>query len=95
MQSLSRLAGMSRSVFAARFKRVVGDAPLTYLGKWRMHRAVQMMRDPELSLGEIGRRVGYETESAFGKAFKRSLGATPGQYRRQQDASAHERTQDA
>ncbi len=91
MQSLSRLAGMSRSVFAARFKRVVGDAPLTYLAKWRMHRAIQMMRDPELSLGEIGRRVGYETESAFGKAFKRSLGATPGQYRRQQEASAHDR----
>jgi len=85
LRSLSRVAGMSRSVFAARFKEVVGDAPLAYLGKWRMHRAVQLMDDRQLSLAEIGRRVGYETESAFGKAFKRSVGMTPGRYRRERE----------
>ena len=73
---------MSRSVFAARFQKVIGEAPLTYLTRWRMHLAERMMADGQESLASIADAVGYETEGAFGKAFKRHVGAAPGAYRR-------------
>lgn len=88
LEKLSRLAGMSRSVFAARFKLLVGEAPLTYVSRWRIHRAIQLMNGGAASMGEIARGVGYETESSFGKAFKRHMGMTPGELRR----GAHKRT---
>jgi AraC-like DNA-binding protein len=83
VENMAKIAGMSRSVFAARFQRVLGEGPLTYLTRWRMHIAEQMMADGRASLASIAGAVGYETEGAFGKAFKRHVGATPGSYRRQ------------
>lgn len=85
LEILARIAGMSRSVFAEKFRTFVGEAPLTYVARWRMHRAMERMRDRDASLAQIARDVGYETESAFGKAFKRHLGVTPGVWRRRTD----------
>jgi AraC-like DNA-binding protein len=82
LESLARASGMSRSVFAARFKELVGEAPLKYLTQWRMHRASELVASGTESMGAIAQAVGYETESAFGKAFRRYVGETPGAFRR-------------
>ena len=86
VESLAQTAAMSRSAFAARFKDVVGLAPLAYLTRWRMHRATEMLGASTQTVGEIALAVGYETESAFAKVFRRHLGTTPGTYRRQRRA---------
>jgi len=80
--SLAAVAGMSRSAFAARFRRVVGDTPLNYLLRWRIYRAEALLRHGDLALGEIADRVGYDSDAAFNRAFKRTLGVAPGEYRR-------------
>jgi AraC-like DNA-binding protein len=83
VDTMAKIAGMSRSVFAARFQRIIAEAPLTYLTRWRMHTAMQLMTQSDESLAAIARAVGYETDGAFGKAFKRHVGDTPGAYRHQ------------
>jgi AraC-like DNA-binding protein len=76
--SLALRAGMSRAGFAARFRELVGEPPLQYLTRWRMHKAAGMLRAGSESLGEIAGRIGYEAEAAFSKAFKRWAGHAPG-----------------
>jgi AraC-like DNA-binding protein len=81
--SLAERLALSRSKFAARFKTVVGDTPLGYLTRLRLHRAAAKLRDePDLSLPAIAHSVGYQTDAAFSKSFKRQFGASPGAYRR-------------
>ncbi|RJF85442.1 AraC family transcriptional regulator [Sphingomonas cavernae] len=82
VDSLAAVAGMSRSAFAAYFKESVGTAPLEYLTHWRMFRAGNLLRKGEQSTAEIAYAVGYESESAFSKAFKRVTGVAPGMWRR-------------
>ena len=80
--TLARVARMSRSAFASRFTSMLGMAPLTYLTRLRMHRAAEMLATEQRSTTEIAAAVGYETDSAFVKAFKRHIGETPGAYGR-------------
>ena len=87
VESLAARVAMSRSAFAARFAQLVEEPPLTYLTRWRMHKATRLLRASHAGLGEIARRVGYEAEAAFNKAFKRWMGTTPGAYRRQPSAA--------
>ncbi|WP_437945006.1 AraC family transcriptional regulator [Sorangium sp. So ce296] len=82
VEALARAAGVSRSAFAARFKGVLGLAPLEYLTRWRMHRAADMLADEAASTAAVATAVGYDTDGAFLKAFKRHMGETPGAYRR-------------
>lgn len=82
VQSLAESAGMSRSAFASRFNRLVGEPPLHYLTRWRMQKAQRLLRDGRASLSDVAARVGYDSEAAFSKAFKRAVGAAPGAYRR-------------
>lgn len=82
VEALARRAAMSRSSFAERFTRLVGEAPMGYLTRWRMRKAASLIQERDTTLGAIARAVGYETESAFGKAFRRHLGTTPGEYRK-------------
>jgi AraC-like DNA-binding protein len=82
VQSLASSAGMSRSAFASRFNRLVGEPPLHYLTRWRMQKAQRLLRDGRVPLSEVASRVGYDSEAAFSKAFKRAVGAAPGTYRR-------------
>ena len=84
VQSLAASAGMSRSAFAVRFNRLVGEPPLHYLTRWRMQKAQRLLRDGRASLSTVAQSVGYDSEAAFSKAFKRAVGAAPGTYRRQQ-----------
>jgi len=81
--SLASRVGMSRSAFFARFTELVGEPPAQYLTRWRMHVAADLMADDRLSLGQLAERVGYGSEDAFSKVFKRTMGVSPGQYRRQ------------
>ncbi len=80
---LAKEAGMSRSGFAADFKEKTGIAPIEYLTKLRMLVAVELLLDEDASMGQIAEQVGYESEIAFSRAFKRTLNMTPSEYRRQ------------
>jgi AraC-like DNA-binding protein len=82
VEQMATLARMSRSAFANRFTELVGEPPLRYLSRWRMHKAIEMLRDGRLTTAEIASLVGYESEAAFSKAFKKWNGQGPGAYRR-------------
>ena len=79
---LARTVSMSRSSFADRFRELVGETPLDHLTQWRMVRAANMMRaNRPMKLAAIASAVGYESESSFGKVFRRVMGMSPGKYR--------------
>jgi AraC-like DNA-binding protein len=82
VESLARTAGMSRSGFAARFKAVVGQSPLDYLTQWRMYCASRLLLQGNIALSEVSRQVGYESEAAFNRVFRRETAMTPGAFRR-------------
>ncbi|HJP34683.1 MAG TPA: AraC family transcriptional regulator [Gammaproteobacteria bacterium] len=82
LNELSEAASMSRSVFSERFRRLVGTPPMVYLARWRMLKARELLVDTGLPVAEISERVGYRSEFAFSKAFKKNLGETPGEVRR-------------
>lgn len=81
VESLAAAAGMSRSAFAARFKELLGQTPLDYVTEWRMQKAVLLLKEEDRKLVEVAQLVGYESDAAFSKAFKRVVGVTPGEYR--------------
>ena len=80
VESLAETAGMSRSAFAARFKELLGQTPLEYVTEWRMQKAMQLLQQRDRKLIDVARLVGYESDAAFSKAFKRVVGANPGEY---------------
>lgn len=82
LAGLGRQVAMSRSAFAARFAQLVGQPPMEYLAHRRMERAREMLRAGTLSTAAIATAVGYQSEAAFGKAFKRIMGSGPGAFRR-------------
>ena len=80
VESLAEAAGMSRSAFAARFKEQLGQTPLEYVTEWRMQKAMRLLQQRDKKLIDVARLVGYESDAAFSKAFKRVVGANPGEY---------------
>lgn len=82
VQQLAAAAGLSRSTFARRFRQHVGEAPLGYLTRWRMIAAARLLRDTDEPLRAVARRVGYVSEFAFSRAFRREYAVAPGRYRR-------------
>ena len=80
LQTLAERAGMSRSTFAVRFKEKVGTPAIEYLSRWRMLRAGDLLLNSDDSISTISLALGYESESAFGYAFKREMGCSPRQY---------------
>jgi AraC-like DNA-binding protein len=82
LQSLAECVGMSRSVFALRFRETVGATPMEYLTRWRMLLAAERLKGSSDGLSAIAQSLGYESESAFGKAFRRVMGCSPRQYTR-------------
>jgi AraC-like DNA-binding protein len=79
---LARAAGVSRSGFANRFAELIGESPMRYLTDWRMHLARQLLAEGGLSAGEVAARVGYDSEYAFNRAFKRHVGQPPATWRK-------------
>jgi len=82
LQSLAERVGMSRSVFALRFRGIVGATPMEYLTRWRMLLAADRLKNSADGLSAIAQSLGYESGSAFGKTFRRIMGCSPGQYTR-------------
>ena len=87
VQSLARDAGLSRSALAQRFTMLVGEPPMRYLAGWRMWLARRLLRETSLSPAQIAARVGYASEIAFYKAFKRVVGVPPVAWRSTTDAA--------
>ncbi|MBA3875084.1 MAG: AraC family transcriptional regulator [Anaerolineae bacterium] len=81
VQELAEAAALSRSAFSARFTELVGEPPMTYLTRWRMLRATRLLKN-EVRMETIADLLGYQSEAAFRKAFKREIGIPPAQYRR-------------
>jgi AraC-like DNA-binding protein len=82
VESLAREVHVSRATLARRFAEVVGEPPLTYLARWRMHLAAQRLKYSTDTVEAIAREVGYTSEYAFNRAFARHRGQPPGRYRR-------------
>ena len=76
--SLARDVAMSRSAFAARFKELVGESPMQYIAHWRMNLALAWLKQADVPVGELATRLGYQSEAAFSRTFKRLIGVSPG-----------------
>jgi AraC-like DNA-binding protein len=79
---LASEVAMSRSAFAARFTELVGEPVMHYLARWRMHVAVIWLKEEDAGIGDLAGRLGYQSEAAFSRAFKRYIGVSPGSARR-------------
>jgi AraC-like DNA-binding protein len=88
MGELAAEIGASRSVVAERFIQFLGEPPLTYLSRWRLQLAARRLQTTQMSVLRVASEVGYESEAAFNRAFKREFGLPPAQYRRKLAASA-------
>jgi AraC-like DNA-binding protein len=89
LQALAREVGMSRTLFATRFRADIGESPMRYLAKVRLSQAAGYLRTADLSLDTIAMRTGYGNNASLSKAFKRELGISPGAYRRTRGEAAH------
>jgi AraC-like DNA-binding protein len=81
LDELAHRIGMSRSVLAERFARLVGYPPMQHLTNWRMQLAARQLSDGSKKVADIGRDVGYESEAAFSRTFKRIAGMSPAAWR--------------
>lgn len=82
VEALAQVAGMSRSAFSARFTSLVGTPAMQYLAEWRMNLARRRLCETALPIATIAADLGYQSEPAFNRAFKRVFDMTPGQARR-------------
>lgn len=85
VEALAQEAGISRSALAKRFVELIGESPIQYLAGWRMQLARRLLRETNVGLAELAARVGYESEAAFSRAFRRAVGVPPATWR---DANA-------
>lgn len=86
LASLAAEAGMSRSAFADRFRAVLDEPPMAYVTSWRMDLAARLVRERELPLARVAERVGYQSEAAFNRAFRRAHRMPPGAFARRDAA---------
>jgi AraC-like DNA-binding protein len=82
VEDLARQVGVSRSALAGRFTDLIGESPMRYLAGWRIHLAKQLLCEGTHSLAAVAERVGYESEYAFNRAFKRQVGKPPAAWRK-------------
>lgn len=82
LAGLAAVAGVSRSVFAQRFREAIGQTPMHYLTRVRINAAARLLQQQGLSVSEVAWRAGYQSDAAFNKAFRRVLGCSPTDYRR-------------
>jgi len=83
LERLAREVGLSRSVFADRFAHFMQEAPMHYLTRWRMQLASHLLERQGVSVAQVAAEVGYESEAAFNRAFKKCVGVPPGAWRRE------------
>jgi AraC-like DNA-binding protein len=87
LDELARTAGSSRSVLAERFQQLVGSSPMQYLTQWRMLLAANLLCRSNAPLANIAENVGYQTDTAFSRAFRREYGAPPAAWRRSRSSA--------
>ena len=85
---LAREIGLSRSAFAERFTELMGTPAMHYLANWRLQIAAQLLEGKNMSIAQAAAQVGYESEAAFNRAFKKRVGLPPGAWRRARMADA-------
>lgn len=95
LDELARACAMSRTTFASHFRTSAGNAPLTYLAKWRMRLAERALREEKTPVAVVGRSLGYTSESAFSNAFKRMTGHSPKAYRSAAQAASSDAVESA
>jgi AraC-like DNA-binding protein len=83
VEELGQRVGLSRSALHERFATLIGQAPMQYLAHWRIQVGAALLRDTSSTLAAVAQEVGYESEAAFARAFKRLVGQTPSAWRRQ------------
>jgi AraC-like DNA-binding protein len=81
---LAREVGLSRTVLSERFRRFLGESPMAYLMRWRLRLGARALMTTTQSVAQVSFDVGYESEAAFNRAFKREYGLPPARYRRDQ-----------
>jgi transcriptional regulator GlxA family with amidase domain len=79
---LAKRIGLSRSAFGARFRHLLGESPMRYVGGYRLARAAELLRASNATLLDIALQTGYSSDVALSKAFKRQFGLPPGDYRK-------------
>ena len=84
LEDLGQRVGLSRSALHQRFVDLIGQPPMQYLTQWRMQLAARLLRDSQASVAAIALDVGYDSEAAFVRAFKRLVGMPPATWRREQ-----------
>jgi AraC-like DNA-binding protein len=82
VEDLARRVGLSRTRFADRFRHFLGEPPMAYLARWRVKLGAELLQSTEDSVAEVAATVGYGSEAAFNRAFKRELDSPPAQWRR-------------
>jgi len=87
IDELGRRVGLSRAALHERFVQLIGVPPMQYLTQWRVQAAAHLLLETRTSVGEIARDIGYDSEAAFKRAFKRAVGKPPGVWRRERDAA--------
>lgn len=87
LDELARTAGASRSVLAERFQALVGSSPMQYLTQWHMLLACNLLCRSNAPLASIANEVGYQTDTAFSRAFRREIGSPPATWRRRRSAT--------
>jgi AraC-like DNA-binding protein len=87
IDDLSRQVGLSRSALHERFVELAGQPPMQYLTNWRMQCGAHLLREGDATVATIAQEVGYESEAAFARAFKRLVGQPPAVWRRAQRLS--------
>ena len=82
LEELAQEVGLSRSAFHERFTLYLGQPPMQYLASWRIQLGASLLRESSRVVASIALEVGYESEAAFSRAFKRAVGMPPGAWRR-------------
>nr|WP_235862416.1 AraC family transcriptional regulator [Pseudomonas kilonensis] len=90
VENLAKIAGVSRSTFALRFKQKSGVTPLEYVLRWRMQLATRLLKTNHTTISSIAQKLGYDSDSAFSHAFKRIMTCSPREYRESSSISPQE-----
>src|SRR5499427_1205493 len=85
--NLAHQVGVSRTRFAERFRHFLGEPPMAYLARWRLKLAAEILGSSNANVNEVATEVGYESEAAFNRVFKREFGCPPAQFRRSRNVT--------
>jgi len=95
VETLAREAGVSRTVLGEKFTELIGEPPMRYCAQWRMRVAANMLRDGKQNAANVAYAVGFNSEAAFTRAFKREYGEPPATWRRRMEEEARDRAERA